>query len=283
MTLSRMLTILAPGSQNGFDNSGRRGSIDWQKTDPDATKTIEAVRVLAKRYANQVASIEVLNEPMGSNNALDMGKVKKFYYDGWGTIRDSNDNTGVVIHDAFQDVQSYWNGFMNTGVNNVILDTHIYQVFTPDQNAMSPADHNKAACATADKLKGTDKWTIVGEWTGAMTDCAKWLNGFQKGARYDGSFEGSFHVGSCEGKSTGTVAGLSAQDKQNIRAFIESQLDAYEAHTGWVFWTWKTEGAPEWDMQELLKEGVFPQPLSDRKCKCGLYSRKLILDMQANL
>lgn len=37
---------------------------------------------------------------------------------------------------------------------------------------------------------------------------------------------------------------------------------------GWIFWTWKTEGAPEWDMQDLLANGIFPQPLTARKCKC---------------
>ena len=45
---------------------------------------------------------------------------------------------------------------------------------------------------------------------------------------------GSSYVGSCDGKYTGTVAALSNADKQNIRSFTEAQLDAYEAHTGWV-------------------------------------------------
>ena len=41
---------------------------------------------------------------------------------------------------------------------------------------------------------------------------------------------------------------------------IEAQLDAYEEGAGWVFWTWKTEGAPEWDMKDLLEQRVFPMP-----------------------
>lgn len=52
------------------------------------------------------------------------------------------------------------------------------------------------------------------------------------GARYDGSKAGSSRIGSCNGKSTGTVDALSADDKQNLRKFIEAQLDAYEQHTG---------------------------------------------------
>ena len=130
---------------------------------------------------------------------------------------------------------------------------------------MSPSEHVGAACALGPQLSGTDKWTIVGEWTGAQTDCAKWLNGLGKGARYDGSFSGSSYVGSCDGKYTGTVAALSDADKQNIRSFTEAQLDAYEQHTGWIWWTWHTESAPEWDMQELIANGLFPQPISDRQ------------------
>ena len=229
--------------------------------------------MLAERYlpdhSDTVTLIELINEPMGSNNALNMDQVKKYYYDGWGTVRDSNPDTVVVIHDAFQDPQSYWNGFMNTqsGVNDVLLDTHQYQVFSTDQVAMSPSAHVSAACALGPKLAQTDKWTVVGEWTGAQTDCARWLNGLGKGARYDGTFPGSSYVGSCDGKFTGTVANLSADDKKNLRSYVEAQMDAYEQHTGWIFWNWKTESAPEWNMQDLIQGGLIPQPFTDRQCK----------------
>ena len=209
--------------------------------------------------------IELINEPLGPN--LDMDAVKKYYYDGWGSVRQNNGETAVVIHDAFQASTSYWNGFMNTGsgTNNVALDTHIYQIFSDDQVAMSPAEHVSTACSQAANLAASDKWTIVGEWTGAQTDCAKWLNGLGIGARYDGTYSGSSQVGSCDGKYEGTVEGLSDADKQNIRSLIEAQLDSYSAHTGWIFWTWKTESAPEWHLQNLTAAGLFPQPISDRK------------------
>ncbi len=265
------LTIaLAPGSQNGFDNSGRYGSINWQQGNT-VSQTLNAIRGLAQRYASQtdvVTTIELLNEPLGP--VLNLNDIKKFYYDGWGTIRDSNGDTAVTIHDAFQDVVDYWNGFMNvqSGVNHVILDTHQYQIFDQGQVSQSPSQHVSSACAYGvNKLSHVDKWTVVGEWTGAQTDCAKWLNGLGKGARYDGTLSGSSYVGSCNGKYTGTVAGLSADDKFNLRHFIEAQLDAYERRTGWFFWTWKTESAPEWHMKDLLANGLFPQPLTSRQCE----------------
>ena len=124
----------------------------------------------------------------------------------------------------------------------------------------------------------------MGEWTGAQTDCAKCkifapvqpglcirthnhlgLNGLGKGARYDGTFEGSTgYYGDCANKYTGTVDTMLDVDKTNLAYYVEAQLDAYEAHTGWIFWTWKTESAPEWHFQNLTRAGLIPNPVTDR-------------------
>lgn len=258
---------LAPGSQNGFDNSGRLGDVAWQQGDTVAA-TIKALEALSSRYKSDtdvVTAIELLNEPLGPK--LNLDGVKSFYQDGYKTVTGNSGDFAVCIHDAFQDVQS-WNGFMTEGYSNTMLDTHIYQIFNNDQVSLSPDAHNSAACGMASKLAGTDKWTIVGEWTGAQTDCAKWLNGYGKGARYDGTFEGSSKVGSCDGKYTGTVENLSDDDKKNLKSFIAAQVAAYESHTGWIFWTWKTESAPEWHMQDLLKAGIFPK-IGEPTDACG--------------
>ncbi|KAL2013012.1 hypothetical protein VTN00DRAFT_537 [Thermoascus crustaceus] len=258
----------APGSQNGFDNSGKKGPIQWQTGDT-VKKTLDAIRGLAKRYAtitDVVAAIQLLNEPFGPGG-VQIDPLKQFYYDGWGTIREYSNDTTVVLHDAFQAIES-WNGFMspNTGVWYVMMDTHHYEIFENRYLAQDINGHVATACQFgSDQLARTDKWTIVGEWTGAITDCAKYLNGRGLGARYDGTYPGSSRIGDCARKYHGTVAALSAEERSQIRRFIEAQLDAFEMKTGWVFWTWKTEGAPEWDMKQLLAEGVFPQPLTSRQ------------------
>ncbi|EHL02159.1 putative Glucan 1,3-beta-glucosidase [Glarea lozoyensis 74030] len=222
--------VQAPGSQNGFDNSGKYGAINWQSGD-NVANTLTAIQNLVNRYRNDqdvVTAIELLNEPANWGN--DMGLVKKFYYDGWGNVRTTSSNTAVVIHDAFLDPQS-WNGFMGygSGVNDVILDTHIYQIFSQGEVAMKPCQHVQTACASAGRIQNTDKWTIVGEWTGAQTDCARWLNGLGKGARYDGTFPqgSSGYYGSCQNKYTGTVDGMLQVDKTNLAYYVEAQLDAF--------------------------------------------------------
>ena len=90
------------------------------------------------------------------------------------------------------------------------------------------------------------------------------LIGLGRGARYDGTFPDSTFVGSCE-----TISNLITWPdwyRNDIRHYVEVQLDAFESRTnGWFFWNFKTEGAAEWDLFQLLDAGLFPQPLDDRK------------------
>ena len=133
---------------------------------------------------------------------------------------------------------------------------------------MTPEQHLNAVCAARDSYSWADKWTFVGEWTGALTDCARYLNGYGVGGRYDGSFrdpqDASFAgAGSCETKNN--IAYWDENMRSNTRRFIEAQMDAYESRThGWFWWNFKTEGAHEWDAFALLDADIFPQPLTHR-------------------
>ena len=105
---------------------------------------------------------------------------------------------------------------------------------------------------------------LVGEWSGAMTDCAKHLNGYGIGARYDGTYPKSWYVGKCAGQSD--IASWSAQRRSDMRSYIEAQIETYENRAnGWIWWNFKTQGAGEWDAFALIDAGIFPQPLTDRK------------------
>ncbi|KAI4253219.1 MAG: hypothetical protein LQ352_003819 [Teloschistes flavicans] len=254
----------APGSQNGFDNSGRYGPVAWQQGNT-VSQTLTALENLANRYRGDtdvVTTIELLNEPLGSS--LDLAGLQDFYSKGYQTVKSASSDFAVTFHDAFQDFSTYWTSF-GSGDSDLMIDTHQYQIFSPGEVGRSPSEHVSTACGLGPKLASTNKWIVVGEWTGAQTDCAKWLNGLGKGARYDGTFPDSTYTGSCDGKYTGTVSNLSSNDKDNLRSYVEAQLDAYEQHTGWFFWTWKTESAPEWHLKDLIAGGLFPQPLDSRQ------------------
>jgi glucan 1,3-beta-glucosidase len=112
----------------------------------------------------------------------------------------------------------------------VAIDTHIYQVFSDAENARSNQQHIDNACSHASQLASFSKsqmWTIVGEWTPAMTDCAKYLNGRGKGSRYDGSFSGEKAVGSCSGKTGGDGSKFSSSYKDFLRQMFEAQARSF--------------------------------------------------------
>lgn len=261
----------APGSQNGFDNSGQKmDKPTWTQGDTVA-KTLSVLNTIQSKYGSGqyddvVAGIQLLNEPL--TPSLDLNTVRQFYYDGYYQQRDYSSSRTVVLHDGFQ-TTNYWNGMLTPSDNNaqqVVMDHHEYQVFTPELNAMSPAQHRDYVCKNAPAWNGADKWTIVGEWSGAMTDCAKYLNGYRIGARYDGTFQGSYYIGSCNNQD---MNAWSQQQRDDTRSYIQAQLAAYEKYGhGWIFWNFKTQGSPEWDALALVDAGLFPTPGTDLGSAC---------------
>jgi len=97
----------------------------------------------------------------------------------------------------------------------------------PQTISLDEAGHIRSACGNAGTLtdfNNNQLWTIVGEWTPAMTDCAKYLNGRGVGARYDGSFRQGAHVyGSCNGQ-TGPGSTFTQDYKNFLRQSWEAQV-----------------------------------------------------------
>ncbi|KAF2260239.1 exo-1,3-beta-glucanase [Lojkania enalia] len=258
----------APGSQNGYDNSGQRISNPaWQSGDT-VKQTLQVLKTIQDKYANPqyqdvIVGIQLLNEPLIAK--LNEDVVRQFYRDGYGQTRDVSD-TPVILHDGFK-APNTWNGFLTPSDNNaqnVAIDHHEYQVFDNALVKMQPWEHRQLACNNAQSYNGADKWTFVGEWTGAMTDCTRYLNGRGIGARYDGSYPGSSYVGSCNWVND--LSQWSQAYKDDTRGYIEAQMEAFEKLTqGWIWWNFKTESAPEWDAFQLIDAGIFPQPLDSRK------------------
>ncbi len=103
-------------------------------------------------------------------------------------------------------------------------------------------------------------WTVLGEWSNAVTDCAKWLNGRGIGARWDGTYPSASSVvhGTCS-NYTGNYTTWTNQYltflrqcaayiyhsntillmTSHLRRYWEVQVDVGESVQGWVFWAWK--------------------------------------------
>ncbi|KAF2865103.1 glycoside hydrolase superfamily [Massariosphaeria phaeospora] len=258
----------APGSQNGYDNSGQRIKNPTWTSGDTVKQTLQVLQTISDKYAQAsyqdvVVGIQLLNEPFLPN--LNEDTVRQFYRDGYGQVRTVSD-TPVILHDGFKPPNT-WNAFLTPSdhnAQNFAIDHHEYQVFSDALVQLAPWQHRQLVCNSTDSYTGADKWTFVGEWTGAMTDCATYLNGYGRGARYDGTLQGSPFVGACSWQND--IEKWSPQYRDDTRGYIEAQMQAFEAKTqGWIWWNFKTEGAAEWDAFRLIDAGVFPQPLTSRK------------------
>jgi len=80
----------APGSQNGFDNSGHRVGYPAWHTEPGAVdRTNAVIETLAIKFANNpnvVSVIAPLNEPAGFYDEM-MPTVKKYWSDSYENVR----------------------------------------------------------------------------------------------------------------------------------------------------------------------------------------------------
>lgn len=131
----------APGSQNGFDNSGHNGTVGWGSgsTIPD---TLAVVQLIANKYAQEqyqdvVVGIELLNEPLTTKVSGGFDTIQSFYNQGYADVRKVS-NTPVIIQDGFNNA-SMWDGTLAAPqAQDVILDHHEYQCFTQALIDLSP-------------------------------------------------------------------------------------------------------------------------------------------------
>lgn len=255
----------APGSQNGFDNSGLRDQIQYQQ-DANIAATLTALQNIFNKYGGDeykdvVSGIELLNEPLGT--VSDMNQLENFYQWAYKNMRSVLTNN-VIIHDAFQPF-NYYDSFMQAdgGYYNVVLDHHHYQVFSGGELSRDINAHLSVACGWGSSAATESHWNVCGEFSAALTDCAVWLNGVGRGARWLGDYDNSPNFGLCD--MYVNPDNWTSDHKTNVRKYIEAQLDAFEHTGGWIFWNWKCEDAIDWDMSRLIDVGVFPQPLDSRQ------------------
>ncbi|WWD19081.1 hypothetical protein CI109_103539 [Kwoniella shandongensis] len=267
-----------PGSQNGYDNSGRRGDATWQNDYNNVQRSINIIGQLSKKYSDPayyqvVTMLGLLNEPATYLNDQLLKTTRQYWYDAYGAARypwakdGSNSESGLelVIHDGFQPLSTYNNYMTSPNYEGVFLDTHNYQVFNDDFQTWTWDQHISGICSKAGTYSQSPLWLMVGEWSLATTDCAKWLNGRGIGARYDGSYSGSPYVGTCSDKSN-DQSKFSNEYKEFMRKFYDAQTQVYEQNgQGYFHWTWKTETASDWAYKSGLDGGWIPQDANDHK------------------
>ena len=274
-----------PGSQNGFDNSGRMGEVHFADSEtassgrvtyPNIDRALRTIDALTKHfsadeYKGTVVGIEPVNEAFVS---IPLEIVKDYYVQSYENVKKYGD-LAVVIGDSFR--FGSWGDFMfPPHYRHVWIDTHIYQVFDAYRLSFTPQQHLQQTCKiNKPEVAVAPLSTMVGEWSLAIFDCARWLNGYGQGARYDGTFttgkERAVGIGSCKGQNDlHDTTVWTPEYKDFLRQYADVQMDAYESGSsaGWFFWNFKTESAPQWDYLQGLREGWIGKDHNNRKYNC---------------
>jgi glucan 1,3-beta-glucosidase len=93
----------APGSQNGYDNSGQRtGNPAWAWNAANVSRTLDVLRFIAVNIGGMVDVIELLNEPAGFLGNDFVAVLTQFWQDGYQLIRKEVGGRPVImIGDGF--------------------------------------------------------------------------------------------------------------------------------------------------------------------------------------
>jgi glucan 1,3-beta-glucosidase len=253
----------APGSQNGFDNSGRMGNATFESINPtvNAARMYSALQSMVNlfintnTYSGAVKAIEILNEP--ACYLLDPNYVIGVYSSAYKAIRATVKSTApvyptIIMHDCFiaplSGIYAALDSLALTS-GSYAVDTHRYTAFYPvaQQLGNNNTAHINYICGMQPEIVGAySKFPmIVGEWSLAVA---------------------------CDNCSYATMAQsvASQNNPTNIsfyRQFFEAQTTTYEMGGGWIFWNWKTETAATWSYQTGLAQGWIPQNPTTRVFK----------------
>jgi glucan 1,3-beta-glucosidase len=221
----------APGCQNGFDNGGVAGLLEWDKPE-NVQLTLTRTRDIIQHFAqfDSLWGYEVLNEP--ASWGINMTTLRNFYEDAYDVIRIYAPDIWIGFHDAFTGGWGSW--FDEQDMDNVFLDTHLYQVFGDGWGDMDIVEHVDFVHTQQYQnvhQYGSSVPVIVGEWSLGLP-----------GSVYDG----------LDGESVISVKA----------AFMNAQLNVYESGMGWFFWNYKIENGgyyKEWSYVEMVAQGFFPE------------------------
>lgn len=264
----------SPGSQNGFDNSGRQGDVDWQQPD-NLARSIDVLKTMATKYgsieyADVVVGLELVNEPISYGKNV-FSTSQSWAQKAFTAVKAvaANPNLVIVMHDAFQGASSWTNLVAGMNANRQFgLDSHMYQLFTDADNDLTQAQHITKACDWADELGAGNKVmpTYVGEFSAATNICVN-----PDGSTTAGT---SCSVSGCQCQS----ADFSTwNDKliEQTRRFVEAQLDAFEEGTSGYF-LWSAKGPGGWGFLNGIQNGIIPSPITSRKYpgQCGGSQRR---------
>ena len=215
-----------PGSQNGFDHSGKVGKADWFHRHEYREKSLEALEQIATRYAEHpnLWGLQVINEP---RVGVFHFKLRAYYLRAYKRL--SNillPHTRIIYSDAFS--PRLFAGWLPKRPNQSVMDVHKYHMTTFMSQRFSMDWYYKRLQRYTGLLDRLSKQQpiIIGEWSGALRQTA-----------YDRI--------------------PTEQHNQLTRDYIARQLTTFNNVAGWFYWNYKTEQPGVWDFKSQIENGTI--------------------------
>ncbi|KAH9833448.1 glycoside hydrolase superfamily [Rhodofomes roseus] len=269
-----------PGSQNGYNHSGKLGTVNFlngMMGIANAERALEYIRVITEfvtqpEYQPLIPIFSIVNEALLQTISLPV--LTTFYLNAHWMVRNitgvgEGNGPYIAIHDGFMGT-AYWAGFLE-GSDRIILDTHPYFAF---DNQPNNEPVNVTANGTTDASVYGGQWpqmacsswgpgmntsrsafgvTIAGEFSNGINDCGLWVRGVNISAAY---------VGNCD--YWAEWESWSDETKAGLKTFALASMNALG---DWFFWTWKIDSSstsgtvesPLWSYKLGLEQGWIPR------------------------
>ena len=215
-----------PGSQNGFDHSGRIGKVEWFHSIENRNKSIDALEQIALRYkhSQNLWGLQLINEPQVG---LFHFKLRAYYrraYQRLSAILEPH--TRIIFSDAFS--PRLFSGWLPSSPTQSVMDVHKYHMTTLLAQRFSMTWYYRRLRRFAPLLRRLSgrQPIIIGEWSGALRQSA-------------------YNRISTD------------QHAQLTREYIERQLQTFDDVAGWFYWSYKTEQPGVWDFRSQVDAGII--------------------------
>lgn len=290
-----------PGSQNGWNHSGREGYPLWLNSTNSngalyGNESLDLHKQLGAffaqdRYKNIISMYGLVNEP--KMLTLNHTAVINWTSDAYKIVREAGYNNYITFSDGFLGPQAWPNIFNASEYPKMIIDLHEYTIFNSDNLKYTHSAKLEFACnnwagliVESTNTETGHGPTIVGEFSMADNDCTKWINSVNDGARWDGTYESKYNVSDAVlypdcATSNNCTCTPSNQDpstygsayKTFLSQYGQAQMQVFEQNGGWgfIYWTWDVEStaSSQWSYKKALANGLLPDKAYDRTYNCS--------------
>ncbi|TDL22966.1 glycoside hydrolase [Rickenella mellea] len=253
-----------PGSQNGYNHSGKSGQIDFMNGVmgmANAQRTLDYIRIITEfisqpQYAHVVPMFGIINEVLFTTIGKD--QITSFYLQVHEMIRGitgigEGHGPYISIHEGFQGVASFA-GFLPNS-DRIALDVHPYFAFGGGSGSDPISSYSTMACGWGPDMNTSQTAfgvTAAGEFSNGFNDCGLYLTGVGNSHTY---------TGDCSKWQDASTWDQSTKD--DLKTFAMASMDALQ---NWFFWTWKVGNSsttnsvqsPLWSYKLGLENGWMP-------------------------